>query len=121
MSKIIRAPINPVILAWALKDLNLSEEEFAKKLKVKPEKVNQWMVSKSNPTYKQLENIQYKILKLPLAAFFLKEPPENLTIKRKFRTLPEYILDLTSYKTRIAIKQSDFYRTALFELFGINP
>lgn len=121
MSKIIRAPINPVILAWALKDLNLSVEEFAKKLKVKPERVNQWLVSKSNPTYKQLEDISYKILKLPLAAFFLKEPPENLTIKRKFRTLPEYILNLTSYKTRIAIKQSDFYRSALYELFGINP
>ncbi len=92
MSKIIRAPINPAILEWALKDLNLSVDEFAQKVKVKPEQVNSWLSGESEPPYKQLENIAYKILKLPLAAFFLAEPPENLTIRRKFRTLPEYLL-----------------------------
>jgi len=123
MTKIIRAPINPAILEWALKDLNLSVERFAKKIKsnVKPEKVTEWILGTSQPTYKQLEDIAYKILKLPLAAFFLAEPPENLTIKRKFRTLPEYLLNLTSYKTRIAIKQADFYKSALYELFRSNP
>ena len=121
MSKIIRAPINPAILEWALKDLNLSVDEFAQKVKVKPEQVNSWLSGESEPTYKQLENIAYKILKLPLAAFFLAEPPENLTIKRKFRTLPEYLLYLTTYKTRIAIKLADFYKSALYELFGTNP
>ncbi len=121
MSKIIRAPINPAILTWALNDLNLSVEEFAQKVKVKPEKINKWLAGESNPTYKQLEDISYKILKLPLAAFFLAEPPENLTIKRKFRTLPEYLLNLTSYKTRIAIKLTDFYKSVLYELFGTNP
>ncbi len=123
MTKIIRAPINPAILEWALKDLNLSVERFAKKIKsnVKPEKVTEWILGTSQPTYKQLEDIAYKILKLPLAAFFLAEPPENLTIKRKFRILPEYRLNLTSYKTRIAIKQADFYKSALYELFRSNP
>ena len=121
MSKIIRAPINPAILEWALKDLNLSVNEFAQKVKVKPEQVNSWLSGESEPTYKQLENIAYKILKLPLAAFFLAEPPEHLTIKRKFRTLPEYLLYLTTYKTRIAIKLADFYKSALYELFGTNP
>jgi Zn-dependent peptidase ImmA (M78 family)/transcriptional regulator with XRE-family HTH domain len=121
MPKIIKAPINHVILQWALKDLNLSVEEFAQRVKVKPEQVNRWLLGESKPTYKQLEKIAYKILKLPLASFFLAERPENLTIKRKFRTLPEYLLDLTSYKTRIAIKQADFYKSALYGLFGTNP
>ena len=121
MPKIIRAPINPAILEWALEDLNLSTEEFAQRVKVKPEQVNKWLMGESKPTYRQLENIAYKILKLPLAAFFLTERPEQLAIKRKFRTLPEYIFDLTSYKTRIAIKLADFYRSALFELFRTNP
>jgi len=121
MSKTIRAPINPDILEWALKDLNLSPEDFAQKINVKPDTVKNWLNGDLEPTYKQLEKIAYKILKLPLVAFFLAEQPENLTIKRKFRTLPEYLLDLTSYKTRIAIKMADFYRSALYELFGTNP
>ncbi len=75
----------------------------------------------NTPTYKQLEKISYKILKVPMAAFFLSEPPTNFTIKRKFRTLPEYLLDLTSYKTRIAIKQAAFYKTVLYQLFNSNP
>ena len=121
MSKVTRVPINPVILEWALRDLNLSIEEFAQKVKVKPGRVRQWISGDAEPTYKQLENIAYKVLKLPLASFFLAEPPENLTIKRKFRSLPEYLLDLTSYKTRIAIKKADFYKSAFYELFGTNP
>ena len=121
MSKIIRAPINPEILEWALDDLNLSVENFAQKIHVRPEKVREWLKGDSLPTYNQLEDISYKILKLPLAIFFLPEPPINLSIRKKFRTLPDYILELTSYKTRIAVKRADFYKSALLELFGRNP
>ena len=110
MPKIIRAPINPKVLEWALKDLNLSVDDFSKKVRVKPEKVNEWLEGEKQPTYNQLEDISYRILKLPLAAFFLLEPPKNLSIKKKFRTLPEYLLDLTSYKTRIAIKKAEFFK-----------
>ncbi|MFO7445940.1 MAG: helix-turn-helix transcriptional regulator, partial [Ignavibacteriaceae bacterium] len=121
MRKIIRVPINPEILKWALEDLNLSVEDFAHKVGVKAEKVNDWLSGASSPTYNQLESISYKILKLPMAAFFLSEPPKNLSIKKKFRTLPEYLLELTSFKTRLAVKKADFYKTALFELFKFNP
>ncbi len=121
MSKVLRAPINPFVLQWALKDLNLSVNEFAKKLRIKPDIVNKWLSGEASPTYKQLEKISYNILKVPLAAFFLSEPPTGLTIKRKFRTLPEYLLDLTSYKTRIAIKQADFFKSVLYQLFNSNP
>lgn len=38
MGKIIRVPINPEILKWALDDLNLSIEEFAKKPALKRQK-----------------------------------------------------------------------------------
>lgn len=121
MSKIIRAPINSAILEWSLKDLNLSVEDFAKKIRKKPELVKKWLSGESQPTYNQLEDFSYRVLKLPLAAFFLPEPPKNLEIKRKFRTLPDYLLELTTYKTRVAIKKADFYKTALYELFRNNP
>lgn len=121
MSKIIRAPINPDILEWALKDLNLSIEDFAQKINKKPDLIKKWLNKESQPTYNQLEDFSYRVLKLPLAAFFLPEPPGNLEIKRKFRTLPDYLLELTTYKTRVAIKKADFYKTALYELFRNNP
>jgi Zn-dependent peptidase ImmA (M78 family)/transcriptional regulator with XRE-family HTH domain len=121
MVKIIRVPINPEILKWALEDLNLSIEEFAHKVGKKPEKINKWLEGKSYPTYNQLEKISYKILKIPLAAFFLPEPPKNLSIKKKFRTLPDYVFALTSYGTRLAIRKADFFRTSLYELYKRNP
>lgn len=121
MAKIIRAPINPAILKWALNDLNLSVEDFAQKIKKKPEQVNKWLSGETQPTYNQLEDFSYRVLKLPLAAFFLADLPRDLEIKRKFRTLPDYLLELTTYKTRIAIKKADFYKTALYELFRKNP
>jgi Zn-dependent peptidase ImmA (M78 family) len=121
MGKIIRVPINPEVLKWALEDINLSIEEFAEKAGNKPAKITEWLDGKSYPTYNQLEKISYKILKIPLAAFFLPEPPKNLSIKKKFRTLPDYIFELTSYKTRLAVRKADFYRASLYELYKKNP
>jgi Zn-dependent peptidase ImmA (M78 family) len=117
----IKAPINPKILEWFITDYNISLEEVAKKVGVKPLQVQSWIEGSDFPTYKQSEELAYKVFKKPLAVLFLAEIPNILSIKKKFRSLPEYLFNATTYKTRLAINKADFYRTTLAELYKSNP
>lgn len=121
MSKTTKAPINPKILEWCIQDFNISIEDVAKKVGTSKEKVQSWLEEKDSPTYNQAENLAYKVFKKPLAIFFMPEVPVVMSFKKKFRSLPDYLYDSTSYKTRLAINKADFFRTVLFEIFKKNP
>jgi len=109
--------INPVILRWAMDDVNISPSDLARKLKVKEEKVRGWMQGTAFPTYNQLEKISYEIVKIPLAAFFLDEIPIMSSAKKKFRSLPESIFIGTSYQTLLAVKRAAFLINVLQDIF----
>ena len=84
-----KLPINPAILTWARESANLLEEDVALKMKKSREVIEEWEKGDSSPTYLQLETLAYKIYKRPVAIFFFPEPPEELTPKKSFRTLPK--------------------------------
>jgi Zn-dependent peptidase ImmA (M78 family)/transcriptional regulator with XRE-family HTH domain len=117
----MKAPINNKILEWFIADYNISIEEVAKKTGSTSAKVQSWINGSDSPTYKQAENLAYKVFKKPLAIFFMAELPTVLSVKKKFRSLPDYLFDTTSYKTRLAINKADFYKLALAELYKKNP
>lgn len=101
--------------------MNITTAEVAKKIGTSDDKIQSWLDGTDLPTYLQLEKLSYKIFKRPLAVFFLKEIPEVLATKKKFRTLPGYIFDSTSYKTRLAVNKADFFKTVLYEVYKTNP
>jgi Zn-dependent peptidase ImmA (M78 family) len=121
MSRSSIAPFNSEIFQWALKDLNISEDNVAEKLKVKKSKILEWLNDVTYPTYNQLESIAYKITHLPLAVFFLPEPPAELSVKKNFRSIPENVYNATGYKTRLAVRRADFLRSVLYDVFENNP
>jgi len=121
MSKSISAPFNSDILKWVLSDLNITTDFIAEKLKIKNSRILEWLNDISYPTYSQLENISYKIAHLPLAVFFLPEPPSDLSVKKNFRSIPDNIYNSTGYKTRLAIRRGDFLKSTLYDLFESNP
>jgi len=84
-----KLPINPAILTWARESANLLPEDVALKIKKSPELIELWEKGDSSPTYLQLETLAYTVYKRPIAIFFFPEPPEELTPKKSFRTLPE--------------------------------
>jgi len=84
-----KLPINPAILTWARESANLLPEDVALKIEKSPELIESWEKGDSSPTYLQLETLAYTVYKRPIAIFFFPEPPEELTPKRSFRTLPE--------------------------------
>lgn len=84
-----KLPINPNVLIWARKSANLLEEDVALKMNKSPDVIEAWEKGDSSPTYIQLEALAYTIYKRPVAIFFFPEPPEEVTPKKSFRTLPE--------------------------------
>ena len=84
-----KLPINPAILIWARESANLLKEDVASKMKKSREVIEAWEKGDSSPTYLQLETLAYTVYKRPVAMFFFPEPPEELTAKKSFRTLPE--------------------------------
>lgn len=117
----VKAPINSKILEWFIADYNISIDAVAKKVGSTSSKVQSWIDGCDSPTYKQAEDLAYKVFKKPLAIFFMAELPTILSVKKKFRSLPDYLFDTTSYKTRLAINKADFYKTVLTELYKKNP
>lgn len=84
-----KLPINPTILTWARESANLLIEDVALKMNKPPDAIEAWEKGDSSPTYLQLETLAYTVYKRPVAIFFFPEPPEELTAKKSFRTLPE--------------------------------
>jgi len=84
-----KLPINPAILTWARESANLLVEDVALRMKKAPEAIEAWEKGDSSPTYVQLERLAYTVYKRPVAIFFFPEPPEEMTAKKSFRTLPE--------------------------------
>lgn len=114
--------IQPSILKWARESIGMSVEEVASKLKRSPADVLGWESGTASPTYVQLENLAYKILKRPLAIFFLPAPPEEAQTAREFRTLPDADLLTLQADTHFQIRRARVYQLTLKELFeGRNP
>lgn len=121
MAKRDKVPINNKILEWLIQDLNVDINTTAKKAGVKPQQIQDWVEKKDFPTYKQAEKLAYKVFKKPIAIFFMEEIPESLSIRKKFRSIPELIYESISYKTRIAVNNADYFRTVFYEVFKFNP
>jgi transcriptional regulator with XRE-family HTH domain len=85
------------ILIWARRRLNLDINEVAHKLKKKPSIISSWENGKSRPSLSQLETLAYEIYKIPLATFFLPEPPDEPQINHS--SGPFLILRLLSFLT----------------------
>ena len=82
------AKINPHIIRWARNRLNLSFEDVAQKISVKPNKVKTWEMGESLPTFGQAQKLA-KALSIPLGYLFLSEPPKEEVPIPDLRTLPE--------------------------------
>jgi transcriptional regulator with XRE-family HTH domain len=113
-------PINEKVLRWARETAGLSEVEVARKLKKKlitAETIKDWEQGKGGPTYSQLEQLAYKIYNRPLALFFFPVPPDEITPKQSFRTLPDQELNKLSPRMCYLIRIAHAMQLNLDELY----
>lgn len=80
------ALVTPRLLTWSRLRAGLSEFDVADKIPVKPEKVFEWEVGDSQPTFKQAQ--KWALLShIPFGFLFLKEPPSDELPLPDLRTL----------------------------------
>jgi len=117
-----KLPINPAILTWARESANLLPEDVALKMKKSREVIEAWEKGNSSPTYLQLETLAYTVYKRPVAIFFFPEPPDELTAKKSFRTLPESEVEELAPTFLRVFKRGQAMQVNLEELTdGKNP
>jgi Zn-dependent peptidase ImmA (M78 family) len=80
--------VEPKVLQWAVGTSGWTQPEIVKKLKITPSTFQHWLTGEIRPSLRQLEELS-KTIKRPLAAFFLSQPPEEATIPKDYRQLPE--------------------------------
>lgn len=115
-------PIEPKILEWARTRINMSIPEVAKKLNKDIDTITNWEKGTELPSLAQLEKLAYTVYKIPLAVFFLPEPPEEPSINRQFRTIPEQEITLLPSALMLKVKEGQYYQEVLKDLFnGKNP
>jgi Zn-dependent peptidase ImmA (M78 family) len=118
-------PVNGDVLRWARETAGLSIDDVIEKLHRKGvtyETVLAWEAEIESPTYTQLERLAYEIYKRPLAMFFFPEPPEEVTPKQSFRTLPDYEIEIMPTAMRILVRKASVFQLNLYELFeNVNP
>lgn len=110
--------VQPAVLRWARESMGMSVEDVALKLKRPPEDIRAWeSADAAAPTYAQLETLAYKVLKRPLAVFFLPEPPQEVSPKREFRTLPDAELQALHADTHMQVRRAHAFQLTLREIF----
>lgn len=114
--------VQPSVLKWARESQGLTVEDLAKQLKREPEEIEAWERGDSAPTYAQLEDLAYRILKRPLAIFFFPGHPSEKPLGHEFRTLPEFELRNLMPDTRYQLRLARSLQLSLYELLeGKNP
>ena len=122
MASLPVAGIQPSVLRWARESQGYSIDDVAQHLKRDPAEVAAWETGAAAPTYAQLEDLAYKLYKRPLAVFFLPNPPAEPSVKKEFRSLPEFELDQLAPDTRYQLRVAHAYQISLRELNeGVNP
>ncbi len=96
--------VKPEILKWVIDSAGWKEEDISKKLKVSQNVFDNWLKGEASPTLKQLEDLA-KIVKRPLAVFFLPQAPKEKPLPKDYRMLPDKVGKFDK-KTILAIRRA---------------
>jgi len=110
----IEAYINPKMLKWARVSLGLPLDDAARKIGIKPRKLNQCEKGEARLTFNQLVEAS-RAYKRPVAVFYLQEPPEEVQMP-DFRRLPESPEQSFSPELRLAIRRIYYQKQAAEQL-----
>lgn len=94
----------PALLAWSRQESGYSIARVAKRLVVKPEKVEAWESGELHPTLGQLERWA-KFLHRPLSLFFQEQPPKLAPLATEYRHLSTVDPGQESPELRLALRQ----------------
>lgn len=118
-SKRVEAAVKPELLLWARESAGYELEEAARKIQVKPERLESWENGERRPTIKQLRKLG-GVYKRPLAVFFLSKTPKKFKAMHDFRRLPGEVAGLSSPQLRVEIRHARYRRQVALDLFALR-
>ncbi|GII29841.1 ImmA/IrrE family metallo-endopeptidase [Planotetraspora mira] len=80
----VRQDINPALLAWAMKQSDIDENELANRANINVAEVQSWLAGHDKPGLTALRSVA-KVLKRSTSFFFLPNPPASSTTVASFR------------------------------------
>ncbi len=116
MAKRVEALIRPELLIWARKTAGFENAQVAKKLQVRPERLEDWERGEGRPTIVQLRRLA-RIYKRPLGVFYLPEPPPDVSPLHDFRRLPGKVAGVQSPELRFEIRRAQSRRELALDLY----
>lgn len=78
------AHANPTIIRWARESASYDIDTAARRLQVKPQRIQEWESGSKPPTLKQLRKAA-AVYRRPFAAFFRTTPPQSADLPTDFR------------------------------------
>lgn len=117
MAKSIKVDINPDVLIWARKNSSLDINVVADRIKVKIEQLESWEKGNDSPTIAQLRKLA-NIYKFPISVFFLSIVPNNFSVMKDFRHLPDYMPTDFSPQLQMSIRKAHQRRETAIELLS---
>ncbi len=115
MTKTIKVDVNPEVLIWARNNSSLDVDTAADKIKVKREQLQAWENGVDKPSIAQLRKLA-NLYKFPISVFFLSEVPNNFSVMKDFRHLPEFVPTKFSRKLQLEIRKVQQRRETAIEL-----
>lgn len=118
-SKRVEAAVKPELLVWARESAGLEIELAARKIQVKPERLESWEKGERRPTIVQLRKLG-TLYKRPLAVFYLSKAPKKFEAMHDFRRLPGKVAGLVSPELRVEIRRAQYRRQVALDLFALR-
>lgn len=104
--------VNPSLLTWSRERAGLSTEQVAKKLPVKPDRVQAWEAGETKPTFLQAQKWA-SVAHIPFGFLFLQQPPVEQLPLPDLRTVGGIAPQRPSLElldtVRDAIRKQDWY------------
>jgi len=119
----LKANITPHVLVWARETAGYNLEDAARKIGIRPEKLQAWEAGEDKPTMRQLRKLA-NVYKRPTALFYLATSPEKPPTIRDFRLLPDTEFKYTPgllYEIRRAFLRRDVALELTQQLGEIPP
>jgi Zn-dependent peptidase ImmA (M78 family)/DNA-binding XRE family transcriptional regulator len=117
MAARIKAIINPALVTWARNSAGFTVAEAAHKLGIEEKQLTAWEDPKveDGPSIPQLRKIA-ALFRRPLAVFYLPDAPENFTVMRDLRRLPDTGIRRYSPALQMEIRAANERRELALEL-----
>src|SRR6266849_479135 len=116
MAKSASALVEPALLIWGRTVARMEVEDAAKKINVKPERLQAWERGEGRPTVKQLR-VLARVYQQSFAAFYLPAPPVvEIPVPPDRRRLPTDQLQQLSPAAALDLRTAWEHREIVLEL-----